>query len=438
METEPFVVPPPVDVSLEHRVVDHPLPPGTLDPDAVKVVRRLEQFGHEVYLVGGCVRDILLGVRPKDFDVATSAMPAEVRKLFRNCRLIGRRFRLAHILFRDRKVIEVATFRRGATEADDVTERHAAENLFGGPADDAVRRDFTINALMYDVSRRRIVDWVGGLDDLERKTIRTIGDPERRLAEDPVRIIRAVKFAGRLGFTIEPLLAEALRTLAPSIAGCAPARLVEEILKLLRSGKAAPCFSLAGEMGVLAHLLPGIEGAAGGLPAPDDRWELLSRADARTAAGRPLSDPVLLGALVSPICAPALEAEGDPAQNLEAALERALAPLTFTRLQLARLRQIFLSRRRLLDGPRTKRARRIAERDYAAEAIDFLELTAAGVGQPELVARWRELIENRPASPRQAGEADQGALPAGAGGRVRRPRRRRRGGRPPPPADSVG
>ncbi|HUT76354.1 MAG TPA: polynucleotide adenylyltransferase PcnB [Polyangia bacterium] len=431
METESFVVPPPADVSLEHRVVDHPLPPGTLDPDAVKVVRRLEQFGHEVYLVGGCVRDILLGVRPKDFDVATSAMPAEVRKLFRNCRLIGRRFRLAHILFRDRKVIEVATFRRGATEADDVTERHAAENLFGGPADDAVRRDFTINALMYDVSRRRIVDWVGGLDDLERKTIRTIGDPVRRLTEDPVRIIRAVKFAGRLGFVIESSLAEALRGQAPSIAGCAPARLVEEVLKLLRSGKAAPCFSLAGEMGILAHLLPGIEG--GGGPVPDDRWEMLSRADAWIGAGRPLSDPVLLAALAHPLCAPALEADGDPAENLEAALERTLAPLTFTRFQLARLRQIFLSRRRLLDGPRTKRARRIAERDYAAEAVDFLELADTFEEQPELVASWRDLIDRRPASPQPEGEP--GPQPEGTESRGRRPRRRRRGGRRPPSAD---
>jgi poly(A) polymerase len=435
MEREAFVVPPPPDVVPVHRVVDHPLPPGTLDPDAVKVVRRIAQFGHEVYLVGGCVRDILIGVRPKDFDVSTSAMPAEVRKLFRNCRLIGRRFRLAHILFRDRKVIEVATFRRGATETDDVSERHAAENLFGGPADDAVRRDFTINALMYDVPRGRIVDWVGGLDDLERKTIRTIGDPDRRLVEDPVRIIRAIKFAGRLGFAIDPRLAAGLATHAPLIAGCAPARLVEEVFKLLRSGKAASCFALACETGVLPQLLPGIAAAGRIGTPPAERFPVLARADAAIAAGRTLSDPVLLAALVHPLCGPALEAEGDPAENLEAALERALAPLTFTRFQLARLRQLYFSRQRLLDGPGTKRARRIAMRDYAAEAVDFLELTADDDEAPRMAARWRELIAARPAEPEERGRPAP-SQPEAAGDGSRKPRRRRRHRRKPadPPA----
>src|SRR4051794_8159775 len=180
-----------------------------VDPDAQKVVRRLTRHGFEAYLVGGGVRDLLLDRRPKDFDIATDARPEDVRSLFRNSRIIGRRFRLVHVLFGGGKVIEVATFRRTPTLDVDPLEANGSavadvdllirsDNAFGEAHEDAVRRDFTINALFYDLERGQILDWVGGMRDIERRVVRTIGDPETRFREDPVRILRAIKFAARL------------------------------------------------------------------------------------------------------------------------------------------------------------------------------------------------------------------------------------------------
>src|SRR3954469_22449936 len=186
---------------------DAPLDDESIDPDAAKVVRRLERAGFQAYLVGGCVRDLLLSGRPKDFDVATSARPDDVRSLFRNCRIIGRLFRLAHVLFGGGKVVEVATFRRNPTEADSVEDDDLlirSDNVFGEAHEDALRRDFTINALFYDLDRRQVLDWCGGMPDIQRRTIRTIGEPSVRFREDPVRILRAIKFAARLDLGIDP------------------------------------------------------------------------------------------------------------------------------------------------------------------------------------------------------------------------------------------
>ncbi|MFY0574487.1 hypothetical protein ACN28S_09130 [Cystobacter fuscus] len=197
--------------------------PDKLDPDALKVIHRLHSHGHEAYLVGGCVRDLSLGRTPKDFDIATSAHPGEVRAIFRNCRLIGRRFRLAHIYFKGGKIIEVSTFRANPTELVDSPvdngngEEEGSEveesqnpdllithdNVFGTAEQDARRRDFTINGLFYDVVEGRIIDYVRGRRDLDEHYIRTIGDPEIRMREDPVRILRAVRFASKLGLDIE-------------------------------------------------------------------------------------------------------------------------------------------------------------------------------------------------------------------------------------------
>ena len=195
-----------------------PIPLDQIDPDAAKVVRRLSRSGFAAYLVGGCVRDLLLGRKPKDFDVATSATPPEIKSLFRNCRIIGRRFRLAHIFF-GQKIIETSTFRANPreVEADDDDELLDAEqghgdnelyirrdNVFGSAEEDARRRDFTINGLFYDLDGDKVIDYVEGLPDLERRTVRTIGDPDVRFREDPIRILRALKFAARLNFEIEP------------------------------------------------------------------------------------------------------------------------------------------------------------------------------------------------------------------------------------------
>src|SRR5256884_2741525 len=204
---------------------EHPISRRDIDPDALKVLYRLRQFDHVAYLVGGSVRDLLLGRRPKDFDIGTSAHPYQVKKLFRNCWIIGRRFRLAHVKF-GQKVIEVATFRRqveageevvadGVPAPDPTTPEGAHlihhDNTFGTPEEDAFRRDFTINALFYDISTFSVIDYVGGLDDLKAAVVRAIGDPEVRMREDPVRMMRAVALAARLDFRIDLPVVEAIR-----------------------------------------------------------------------------------------------------------------------------------------------------------------------------------------------------------------------------------
>src|SRR6267154_3617204 len=204
---------------------EHPLSRRDMDPDALKVLYRLREAGHIAYLVGGSVRDLLLGRRPKDFDIGTSAHPYQVKKLFRNCWIIGRRFRLAHVKFGP-KVIEVATFRRQVAAGEEVVADGVPapdpttpegeqlvhhDNTFGTPEEDAFRRDFTINALAYDIATFSIIDYTGGLDDLRAGIVRSIGDPETRLKEDPVRMLRAVALASRLDFSIDPPLAKAIR-----------------------------------------------------------------------------------------------------------------------------------------------------------------------------------------------------------------------------------
>src|SRR5579884_475034 len=192
---------------------------GRMESEALAraAIERLRAAGHQAYLVGGCVRDLLLGGKPKDFDVATNARPEDVRQLFRNCRIIGRRFRLAHILFGG-KVIEVATFRRNPAmeapeeEASDVFDDLLirSDNVFGEAHEDALRRDFTMNALFYDLDRRQVLDWCGGMQDVERRTIHTIGDPMVRFREDPIRILRVIKFASRLDLGIAPDVYDAM------------------------------------------------------------------------------------------------------------------------------------------------------------------------------------------------------------------------------------
>src|SRR5690606_29641735 len=172
-----------------------------VDTAAAKVVKRLTRNGFEAYLVGGCVRDLLIGRRPKDFDVATSARPDDVRRLFRNSRIIGRRFRLVHVLYAGGRVVETATFRRNPQSRDSKASEDLLirnDNAFGEAHEDALRRDFTINGLFYDLERRRVIDWVRGMPDIERRTVNTIGDPVVRFLEDPVRILRAIKFSARL------------------------------------------------------------------------------------------------------------------------------------------------------------------------------------------------------------------------------------------------
>ncbi len=239
------------------------LPLEKLDFDALKVVQRLRSYGHQAYLVGGCVRDLSLGLQPKDFDVATSAHPGEIRAIFRNCRLIGRRFRLAHVYFKGGKVVETATFRANPNEDPTAAQAGAdllitRDNVFGTAEEDARRRDFTINGLFYDVVLGRIIDYVGGREDLERRLIRTIGDPDVRMREDPVRMLRAVRFAAKLDLNIEEKTWAAMERNKGELARCAPPRVLEEIFRLLRCGYSRRCFELLHELGALEVLLPAV------------------------------------------------------------------------------------------------------------------------------------------------------------------------------------
>src|SRR5665811_121388 len=255
---------------------EHPLSRRDIDHDALKVLYRLKDAGFIAYLVGGSVRDLLLGRRPKDFDIVTSAHPYQVKRLFRNCFVIGRRFRLVHVKF-GQKIIEVATFRRHVPPAEAIDDplpppddagqgisTSAAardllirrDNTFGTPEEDAFRRDFTINALFYSPQNFHVIDFPGGVDDLRARLIRTIGGPELRMREDPVRMMRAVRFAAKLGFEIEPATRVAIERHRADLAKASVPRLVEETYKTLGQPEAAHALVLMEEMGLLEYVIP--------------------------------------------------------------------------------------------------------------------------------------------------------------------------------------
>ena len=277
---------------------------STIDADAAKVVRRLERSGFQAYLVGGCVRDLLLGSKPKDYDIATSARPEDVRAIFRNCRIIGRRFRLAHVLFGGGKVIEVATFRKSPPEVEDLDEDLLIrnDNLFGEAHEDAIRRDFTINALFYDLDRRQVLDWCGGMEDVRRRTIRTIGEPSVRFREDPVRILRAVKFAARLDLGIEPAVWDAMVSHRHELAKAARPRIFEEVLRLMRGGGAHRSLWILWESGCLAVLLPEVAAFLDDEESNPEGvrrfWRSLDEVDRRTKRAGPQDDVVLVTVLL--------------------------------------------------------------------------------------------------------------------------------------------
>lgn len=272
----------------------HGISRSQIDEDSLKVLYRLHRNGHLAYLVGGSVRDLLLGRQPKDFDIGTDASPAEVRRLFRNCFLVGKRFRLAHIRFKDNKLIEVATFRRQPGEdelPDDPDEHfHFIQNVFGTPREDAFRRDFTINALFYNIADFSIIDHVGGLEDLRHKVIRVIGDPLIRFTEDPVRMLRALEFAVRLDFRLDEAIVKGIEQKKELLATAAPARVREEIMELFRHKVAGPVLRRCRELDMLPHLLGGYQGT-------EESIELLSRIDARTLNGISIEESFAIAAL---------------------------------------------------------------------------------------------------------------------------------------------
>lgn len=239
---------------------EHNISRSQMSENAVKVLYRLKKSGYEAYLVGGCVRDLLLGYEPKDFDVATDASPEQVKKVFRNCRLIGRRFRLAHVHF-GREIIEVATFRSsdaGANTEQKVHEdgRLLRDNVFGSIEDDVWRRDFTVNALYYNIRDFSIIDYTGGMSDHSAGILKLIGDPATRYREDPVRMLRAVRFAVKLGFSIDEATEKPIFELAPLLKGIPAARLYDEVLKMFLSGKGIQAFEMLRHYGLFEALFP--------------------------------------------------------------------------------------------------------------------------------------------------------------------------------------
>ena len=270
---------------------DHCVSRKNIDPDALKVLYRLDKLGYTSYLVGGGVRDLLMGRKPKDFDVGTSAKPNEVKKAFRNCFLIGRRFRLAHVRFGE-KVIETATFRQNSQTVGEIIE-HAAEgpledNTFGTPETDAYRRDFTVNGLFYNIRDFSVIDWVGGMSDIKKKVIRSIGDPEIRFQEDPVRMMRAIKFSSRLGFKIEKKTAAAMKKYHAMILSASLPRVCEEVFRLFPYGHSAEAVKLMWECGMMGDLLPELAkyvDRSGGKKSPTWKYlEVLDEYEKRMSA----------------------------------------------------------------------------------------------------------------------------------------------------------
>ncbi len=402
---------------------DHPpeIPPARLDPDALKVIARLRHMRHKAYFVGGCVRDLLLGQTPKDFDIATDAHPGEVRAIFRNCRLIGRRFRLAHVYFRGGKVIEVATFRKNPVDVgEDVPGTEdlliTRDNVFGTAEEDAVRRDFTVNGLFYDVSKGEVIDYVGGRPDLEDRRMATIGDPEVRIREDPVRTLRAVRFAARLGFTIAPDTFAAMRRHAAELARCAPARVLEETFKILRCGGSARAFELLRACGALPVVLPSL-GAA--FEAWDDEgrrrfFAHLAALDRLVRSGEAVSDAVLLGALVMhlgntgrrpPAEADEAGAEAGPRERRGSEAEGFLAALVQTarlpRKVAERTRLALQAQRSFHEAPRRRRRRGRGSggQEHLSDALLLLRISVAATGEgKDVLERWeargREPVED--------------------------------------------
>jgi poly(A) polymerase len=355
--------------------------PSFIDPDVRKVVRRLVRYGHEAYLVGGCVRDLLLSRRPKDFDVATSAHPEDVRALFRNSRIIGRRFRLVHVMFHGRKVIEVATFRRNPGPSLD-GQLIRSDNAFGNAEEDAERRDFTINALFYDVEQGHIIDWVGGMYDIRRRLVRTIGEPEKRFREDPIRILRAIKFSGKLDLGITPDVYDAMVYCRETLQLAARPRVAEEILRLLRDGQARRNVYVAWETGVLEVLLPELAAllydADGDDTAGARVWRQLGYLDARHQAGDTLDDTVLWTLLLLEAMKEACEGQRDRAGAVSDYLELLIERLAITRRCADGMRRIVAALPRVVTG----RPGRIMRSETFPLVLDVAEADRIASGAP--------------------------------------------------------
>jgi poly(A) polymerase len=386
---------------------NHAISRSRIPENVLKVLYRLHRSGYRAYLCGGSVRDLMMNRPPKDFDIATDAHPAEIRRLFRNSRIIGRRFRLVHILFQD-MAVEVSTFRREperAAQTEDVENLLITDdNTFGSPLQDAKRRDFTINALFYNIADFSVIDYVGGIDDLTDGLVRVIGDSDVRFREDPVRMMRAIEFASRLGFQIEEKTWDGLNRHRNDILKASPPRVSEEILELLRRGWSRGAIKLMVNSGLLEPLLPEVFRAISGDRAPYF-WKMLEVLDRTVQAGRKVSDAVLLSVLFLPWIVQELEAEeGRRTTRMRVAevvvfIRDLIQPLC-TRMALSagtrhQIETALETLWRLLEPPADRRSQfRFVYRDPFNDALALLELYALSSGKyVEAFRQWQAFAQ---------------------------------------------
>lgn len=432
----------------------HPISRANISSNALKVLYRLKEAGYQAFLVGGAVRDLLLGLSPKDFDVATNAHPDQVKQLFRNCRLIGRRFHLAHVRF-GYEIIEVATFRAAHTPIDednsvdegghrvlDERGRILRDNLYGTIEEDVWRRDFTANALYYNIEDFSLWDYVGGFDDARDRVLRLIGDPETRYREDPVRMLRAVRFAAKLGFKIHPDTAAPIPKLAWMLDGVPPARLFDEVNKMFLAGSARNAFDLLYHLGLLEHLFPDLAEVI--REAPDSPEVQLLRlglqsTDERVLADKSVTPTFLFAVLLWPpmhrLFMRGPREEGAEIEELldvcEQVTARQQARVAIPKRFTLPLREIVGLQPRF-ERREGRRALRLLEHPRFRAAYDFLLLrAAAGEAATELAQWWTDIqtlsAEERLARVEEGGRATR--APSGSS-----PRRRRRRRRHVPPA----
>jgi poly(A) polymerase len=372
---------------------EHSISRSSIDPDALKVLYRLHRHGHIAYLVGGGVRDLLLGKKPKDFDISTSAHPNEIRKIFGNCRLIGRRFRLAHIYFRGRKIIEVSTFRT-ISEFNGEDGPVTSDNTFGTPWEDAFRRDFTINALFYNISDFSVIDYVNGLQDLENGLVSCIGDPEVRFREDPIRMLRGVRFAALLDFDLDAQSERYIRENRDDIWEGAIPRILEEIIRMMGRGTAARAFGHLQELGLLSTLFPEIDQHVR-MEGAGSYNEVLSRLDKRFLSGEVLEPWLIFACLFYPYFD--FIYRGSSGDDLVKLARDAISPVC-QRIQVPKrmqdvIRQILAAQVRLF-GLRNHRfkPRTIMRKSYFNDAFTLFEIVAPTIPEGrELAREWKTL-----------------------------------------------
>jgi poly(A) polymerase len=424
---------------------EHGINPQLVPRSALRVCETLQKAGYRAYVVGGAVRDMLLGVAPKDFDVATDATPEQVKTHFRRAIIIGRRFRLVHVMF-GQETIEVSTFRALVNE-DRQTDEHGrvlSDNAYGEQIEDAARRDFTINALYYDPTTGEVVDYHDGVKDLRAKRLRMIGDPEARYREDPVRMLRAVRFAAKLGFQIDDATREPIHRMGALVENVPAARLFDEMLKLLTSGHAVACITRLRAEGLHHGLLPLLDVI---LEQPaGERFVMLalSRTDERVRAGKSISPGYLFATLLWHQVLVNWNARTARGEHRIPALEKAIDETLDAQTEKLAIQRRFVADMREIWGlqPRFERRQgkspmRLVEHIRFRAGYDFLMLRAAADEVPAAFADWWTRFPHASEEEREQmlREAANEGEPGAAGGGQRRRRRRRRGGGASPAAD---